>query len=206
MKVYMLLDASGSMVSNWIETLGAINSFVTSRADSAIKTITLAAHDASDRMRYRTLRNSVSIKEWRSVSSDEVSPGGGTPLYDAMGKMLTQILSENPERALVVVITDGYENSSVEWNEKSVKVLMNTLKEKNVEFTFIGADFDAFNQASGVGVHYDMALNMTKGNYRATFTTLRNKAETFARASTRAEMTGAVAYTSADRTEAAGNS
>lgn len=206
MQLYMLLDASGSMQTNWQETLGAINEFVQSRKDTSIEGITVAAHDALETMRYRVLRDKVPFKYWVNLTNDQVSPGGSTPLLDAMGRMLSQVESDKPERAIVVVITDGHENASKEYNLETLRMKMNALKEKNVEFTFIGANFDAFDQASSFGVQSGATIQMNAGHYAKAFSTLRDKAETYAMAADTATMRSAMSYTVADREEAAGNS
>ena len=47
-------------------------------------------------------------------------PGGGTPLYDAIGKGIskTNAQIEDGDHVLVTIITDGEENSSEEWTLK----------------------------------------------------------------------------------------
>lgn len=203
MKVYMLLDASGSMSDNWAETLGAINKFVASEQKTAITGLTLIAHDYGSSMNYRVLRDDVKLHAWKPVTTNEVSPGGYTPLYDAMGKLLTTVIDVNPEQGIVVVITDGQENSSREWNAASVSKLMDILKNKKVEFTFIGADFNAFGQAGSVGVSSAYTLNMTKGNYAETFRSLRSKTEVYATSAPDMKA-AAMMYSAKDRAVAEG--
>ena len=50
-------------------------------------------------------------------------PGGGTPLYDAIGKGIskTNAQIEDGDHVLVTIITDGEENSSEEWTLKMIR-------------------------------------------------------------------------------------
>ena len=57
----------------------------------------------------------------------EYQPGGTTPLYDTMGETLTQlekVATEN-DIVLVTIITDGYENSSREYDSEKIQKLQN---------------------------------------------------------------------------------
>jgi len=206
MKLYMLLDASGSMGNNWKETLGAINAFVKSKNDTSIEGITVIAHDMLETMRYRVLRDNVPFKHWVNLTNEEVSPGGATPLLDAMGRMLSQIETDKPERAIVVVITDGHENASKEYKLETLRIKMETLKKMNVEFTFIGANFDAFGQANDFGVAAGSTITMNSGFFTKAFTNLRDKAEAYATAEDFTTMKAAMTYSSKERGEAAGTS
>ena len=52
-------------------------------------------------------------------------PGGGTPLYDAIGKGIskTNAQIEDGDHVLVTIITDGEENSSEEWTLKMIRTM-----------------------------------------------------------------------------------
>ncbi len=69
-------------------------------------------------------------------------PGGGTPLYDAIGKGMSKVNAqiEDGDHVLVTIITDGEENSSEEWTLKMVRSMIEKLKKQNWTFTLIGTD------------------------------------------------------------------
>ena len=60
-------------------------------------------------------------------------PGGGTPLYDAIGKGIskTNAQIEDGDHVLVTIITDGEENSSEEWTLKMIRKMIEKLKKQN---------------------------------------------------------------------------
>ncbi len=55
---------------------------------------------------------------------------------------------------MVVVMTDGEENSSVEWRAQrgSIKNIINAMEADGCEFTFFGANIDAFAEAESLGL------------------------------------------------------
>ncbi|MBO4849751.1 MAG: VWA domain-containing protein [Prevotella sp.] len=75
--------------------------------------------------------------EWKAYN-----PGGGTPLYDAMGLAISKVNAQvgDEDHVLVTVITDGEENSSREWTLKMVRTMIEKLKKQHWTFTLIGTD------------------------------------------------------------------
>ena len=59
--------------------------------------------------------------DWKAYN-----PGGGTPLYDAMGMAISKVNAqiEEGDNVLVTVITDGEENSSEEWTLKMIRTMI----------------------------------------------------------------------------------
>ena len=88
----------------------------------------------------------------------EYQPGGTTPLYDTMGDNLTElekVATEN-DIVLVTIITDGYENSSREYDAEKIRALVKRLDEKDWVFTYIGANQDAILEARKIGINNAM--------------------------------------------------
>ena len=88
----------------------------------------------------------------------EYQPGGTTPLYDTMGDTLTElekVATEN-DIVLVTIITDGYENSSREYDAEKIRELVKKLDEKDWVFTYIGANQDAILEARKIGINNAM--------------------------------------------------
>lgn len=88
----------------------------------------------------------------------EYQPGGTTPLYDTMGDTLTElekVATEN-DIVLVTIITDGYENSSREYDAEKIRELVKRLDEKDWVFTYIGANQDAILEAGKIGINNAM--------------------------------------------------
>jgi len=86
-------------------------------------------------------------------SDENYSPNGMTPLYDAIGCTISRvedILKERPsKRVLFVVMTDGQENSSVEFNIGCVREKIKD--HPDWQFVFLGANIDTWSVANHIG-------------------------------------------------------
>lgn len=160
----IILDESGSMsglekvsVDGVNETIQTIkSSFEKSPEQKQLLTfVTFSNRGDSD---YRTQCNLLPISKVEEFNYANYFPNGGTPLYDTMGKALTDLEKEatDSDIVLVTIITDGYENSSREYNQESIKALITRLDEKNWVFTYIGANQDAVLEAGRIGIHNAM--------------------------------------------------
>ena len=82
-------------------------------------------------------------------------PDGMTALFDAIGRTITQAknVCSNYDKTIIVIMTDGYENSSKEYRGEDIRAMINDLKEKHgVEFVYFGANQDAFGEAEAIGI------------------------------------------------------
>jgi uncharacterized protein with von Willebrand factor type A (vWA) domain len=181
MKAYMLLDRSGSMQINWNETVGAVNAYVEELAKTkeGKKTqITLSVFDTGNH--FETIRDNVKAGDWNRFTSDEAAPRGGTPLYDAIGKLVTKVRDDKPSKATIVIITDGAENSSQEVKKDAAKAMLDDMRAKNFDVVFIGANFDAFGQGASLGNNAGQTLNMVPGSYDAAMRSMSNRTVAYA--------------------------
>lgn len=201
MKSYILLDRSGSMATNWVETIGSLNAYVEGlAADKATKKaeVTVAAFDSAEP--FKVLREGVAASEWENIAIGEAAPRASTPLYDAIGKLTDVIRTAAPKKASIVIITDGMENASKEIRKDAAKAMLDELRGKGFDVVFIGADFDAFGQSADLGTKTGATLNMSAGNYGAAMRGLANRTSSYA-------STGIVPeFTDDDRKKAAGKS
>ncbi len=78
----------------------------------------------------------------KSLAWNAYNPCAATPLYDAMGNSISKMNAqiEEDDNVLVTVITDGEENSSVEWSLKMIRTMIEKLKKQQWTFTLIGTD------------------------------------------------------------------
>lgn len=136
-KVFMLLDRSGSMQTMWKEAIDGINGFVGKLpADSEIL---IAAFDTGG---YDVVRDG-KVEGFDPVGYDEVSPRGGTPLLDSAGRMIWTMRDSKATRQMLVIITDGEENSSSKFSVTEIKNMVKELTtSENSDIVFLGANFD----------------------------------------------------------------
>lgn len=157
--VYILLDRSGSMESQWREALGSINGYV---EELPAKTkVMLAVFDSNG---YDVIR-STTAKEWKPVTREDAHPRGGTPLFDSAMRMMQRIVEDRPDRAVFVVMTDGEENHSQKYRQHEVKAMADKLRQKDYEVLFLGANFDKVGDtAAAFGATPNKWMNISTSN------------------------------------------
>ena len=106
---------------------------------------------------------------------------GGTALLDAVGHTIDAMgvrFSDLPEhkrpgRVVVIIITDGEENSSQKFKAAEIrKKVMHQEQAYNWQFTFLGASLDAVAVAGELGVHGGNAAVYAVENMATTFSCL----------------------------------
>jgi len=167
----LVLDRSGSMRSCWNSTIEGLNEQLgTIRGlDEQFPEqryfLTLVAFDDQ----IETIIEDAPISEVEDFDGTEFPPRGMTSLHDAMGTSIAnlkaKIANKNKEddsisTALVVVMTDGHENSSKEYGSESIKKLVDELNETDAwTFSYMGANQDAVLTAKGFGISAGNSIN-----------------------------------------------
>ena len=157
----IILDASGSMYSIRNEAIaGVVETVQTIRTaqDENTNQEQLLSLVVFNGKHITTVFDRMPIKKVPDLNEKDYQPTDNTPLYDAMGNSITNLRRylDDDDNVLVTVITDGYENSSMEWNHDRIFKLVEDLKKKNWLFTYIGANQDALAVAKGMGIDHSM--------------------------------------------------
>lgn len=148
--ISLVIDRSGSMASVHAATVEGLTSFIQAQRDAA------AENDLKTRITYAQFDT---VYEMLARGSDlgafvlpPFVPRGGTALYDAIGRTIVDTgnrLSDIPEKSrpgkvIFVIVTDGEENASKEFNRVKVGDLIERQHKKySWEFIFLGANIDA---------------------------------------------------------------
>lgn len=164
-EIVFILDRSGSMSGLELDTIGGYNSTLLQQkevpGDALVTTILFDDE-------YEILHDRVDIKSIKEITRHEYYVRGATALLDAMGRTINyigKVLSKTeesmrPSKVLFVVITDGHENASREFNYNSVKTMIEHQKSKySWEFIFLGANIDSFGVARDLGIDMDKTVN-----------------------------------------------
>jgi hypothetical protein len=166
-EIIIILDRSGSMGSIRTATVDGINNFIDDvRRVPGDGFWTFVQFD--DRSSARgagepfphVLYEHRPDREMVKLTEHDFRPRGGTALIDAV--CITLLRAEQAYlatpaaerlRILIVIMTDGLENSSVEYNrEKMREIIARCQAQHEFEFIFLGANQDAFAEASGYGI------------------------------------------------------
>jgi hypothetical protein len=161
-EIVVVLDRSYSMMSCRSAMEEGLNAFVNKQKQESGETrFTLVKFDDF----YEIELAGVDIK---SVGHCALEPRGNTALLDAVGKTIVDtgarlaVLKEEgrPGLVVIVIVTDGEENSSKEFKLEDVKALTKQQTETyNWQFTYLGANQDAFGVAQGMGLAAAGAAN-----------------------------------------------
>ena len=159
--IAVLLDRSGSMESIKSDTEGGFNAFVAEQArEPGEATVTLAQFDTTYEVVYAN-------RPIADVPPLQLQPRGMTALYDGVGRLITDVgaelasmpETERPGTVVVVVMTDGHENSSVEWTHEAVNAAVKRQEsEYSWSFVFLGANMDAVAIGQQMGFSADTSL------------------------------------------------
>ena len=165
----VILDKSGSMesirteaINGYNETLGSIKSTQLKFLETQNHFVSLAAFcDCGIDMIY----DMTPIKDAEKLTKEKYDPCCCTPLFDAIGKIVKtlkkKIADVEDAAVLVTIITDGYENSSKEWDAKGVSKLIEECKEDGWMFSFIGAGEDVIKVATTISITNTMVWENT---------------------------------------------
>ena len=154
--IICILDRSGSMSSIMDDSIGGFNTFLKQQKELPDEaTITIALFDD----KYELIYDNVDIKKAKELTSAEWYPRGMTALYDAIGKTINtekanfaKLGDNKPNKVLVCIVTDGYENSSREFNVDDIKSLIKDCEKQDWNFIYLAANQDAFDVGSSFGV------------------------------------------------------
>lgn len=153
--ITMVVDESGSMCHLYDATVAGFNEYITTlqkdlKGKSYFSAITF------DTRGIRKLQVGMPISEAVKLGRHNYNPTGGTPLLDAVGSAIVAtdevMKKEGGTKAIVVIQTDGEENSSKEYNLESLKVAIEQRQGQGWQFVFIGAGINAFADASKMGI------------------------------------------------------
>ena len=173
----VILDKSGSMesirteaINGYNETLGSIKSTQLKFLDTQEHFVSLAAFcDCGIDMIY----DMTPIKDAEKLTKEKYDPCCCTPLFDAIGKTVKtlkkKIADVEDAAVLVTIITDGYENSSKEWDAKGVAKLIDECKEDGWMFSFIGAGEDVIKVATTISITNTMVWENTSEGTKKMF-------------------------------------
>lgn len=160
--ITVVMDRSGSMAACQKEAESGLNAFIQKQKElpgSAL--FTLVQFDD----KYEFLYKGTPIQ---NVLACALVPRGSTALLDAVGRAIVETGErlkamaehERPGLVVFVILTDGQENSSWEFTKAKVKEMIEHQRDAyKWQFTFLGANQDAFAEAGAIGIPQSAACN-----------------------------------------------
>ena len=163
-RLHMLLDRSGSMTGFAEDVIGGFNAFVEKqRAIEGECYLNLVQFDSDNP--FQVIYDNAALDQVNQLTSQVYYPRGLTPLYDALGTLITraeQLQNQNPADNVVWVFTDGLENASTEYSAANVKALVQQKEKEGWTFTFMGCDIDSYGASAEIGFRRENTSNFKK--------------------------------------------
>lgn len=157
-KIVFLADRSASIITILDSIIRGYNGFISKQKELNVGECDVSLYQFNDS--YRAVYENVKLKDIVEISKSDYVPCGGTALYDSLGKCIDNlgvnlsVLDEDdrPENVLVIVMTDGEENSSVVFSSEDIKEKIKHQTEVyNWQFSYIGANQDAWVSGGKMG-------------------------------------------------------
>lgn len=190
--VLLIVDMSGSMGRLASDVRGGFNTYVDElRADTEKKyRLSVTLFDTA----FVPLCTAAKLRDVPALTERNYRPRGMTALLDAVGKTIAEFESattlDDEDRVLVVVQTDGHENSSREFRPSDIAEL---IKQREAggrwSFVFLGAGPDTWQQAAGMGFRGEstVSLDSTSGATQGSYSGLAGATRSYSRGGSAAE-------------------
>lgn len=179
--VQFIQDRSGSMAGQWSEVLSGYKKFVED----------LKKGDDVDKVEYSfsltcfdtLIDMPIKEKPINQVTGEELvnfGPRGSTALYDAVGKTL-EATKAQADKYIVVIVTDGHENSSREWSKEALHAAIDAkIKLGNWTFTYLGTQPETWDDATSIGVGVGATVTFDPQQSHQTYAYMANTLKSFA--------------------------
>ena len=164
-EIVFILDRSGSMSGLEKDTIGGFNTTIEKQKKEEGEAIVSTVLFDND---MEVLHDRVSLEKVAPLTEKEYYARGCTALLDAIGGAIHHIGNvhkyareeDRPEKTILVITTDGYENASRRYTSDRVKQMVERQKQKyGWEFIFLGANIDAIETARNFGIDEERAAN-----------------------------------------------
>ena len=157
-EVVFIMDRSGSMGGLEADTIGGFNAMLAKQKEESSNIIwsTVLFDHISE-----VVHDRVPVDKVKELDEDTYYVRGSTALLDAVGGAIHHIGNvhkyareeDRPAKTLFVITTDGMENSSVIFDYRRVKRMIERQQKKyGWEFIFLGANMDAVSVAGRIGI------------------------------------------------------
>ncbi len=157
-EMVFILDRSGSMHGLEADTIGGFNSMIDKQKQvegEALVSTVLFSNEST------VIYDRVDIQKIEPMTDRQYTVHGCTALIDAIGGAIHHIGNVHkyareediPEHTIFIITTDGLENASHQYTLAEVRKMVERQEKRyGWEFLFLGANMDAIQAASGLGI------------------------------------------------------
>jgi hypothetical protein len=203
--VLLVTDKSGSMYSLAEDVRGGYNGYLQSLQDDdevryRVTSVLFSSPITREDDGSTLLCTAVKPKDAPRLDEKNYRPGGGTALLDAIGKTITEFEQKatlkKGDRVLLVVQTDGEENSSTEYDRPTIsKMIADREAAGQWSAIFMGAGPDTWQQAGGMGFSTSLSYAGDSKGVASSYEGLSATSRSYSRGATRSEAAAASGLT-----------
>ena len=149
--ITIILDRSGSMSQLKSFVIEHFNDFIKEYKATGEKSyFNLVQFDHE----VEKIIDNIPVEKVKQLKKSDFQPRGTTSLNDAVGMTIQEKLEtyKKKDKVVIAIITDGRENSSVEYSLNQVKKMVNHARAKGWKILFFGAKQDAVREGSQRGI------------------------------------------------------
>ncbi len=156
--VCFVIDSSGSMMGSEKDVVGGFKKTIEEQKAVKDGECIVSLYEFASDVKQVYLGKSLD-----KVEDIDYTVGGMTRLYDGIGTAVDEIgrwladkpEDERPSKNIIVIITDGGENSSTEYRLKDIKERIKTQENVyNWSFVYLGNDLSNAKDADDIGIKY----------------------------------------------------
>jgi len=171
---HFVLDKSGSMMSCRESTIIGFNKQLDTIKELQAEfpdqefSVSLTVFDND----IENVFNQTDLKSFEKLTPQMYIPSGCTALLDAIGMSINKIRITNEHKIIkdemsvvMVILTDGMENASREFNYHEIAAMIKTLDDTGKwTFTFLGADIDAIHTSKMLNIRAENVISFNKAD------------------------------------------
>jgi hypothetical protein len=165
--INFLLDETGSMMSVKQQTIEGFNEYLNSMRKEKVD-FKLTKFNSSK----TEIHDTKPAKDYPELTYETYVPDATTPLYDAIGRSVRSLendLKEKKRKVLMVIMTDGLENASQEYNRDAIFKLVSEKEKDGWTFVYLGANQDSWAVAEPLGFNKGNVTNYDPHNTVQTY-------------------------------------
>jgi len=148
-RIILLLDESSSMMNQRFDVVRGVNDMIRQQRNLQTDNVDLSIIKFNTRV--DKIRSDNLFKMKRFEHSD-YNPSGMTALYDAIGLTIERFM--NDINVIMIIVTDGEENSSKEFTRREMVRLINRQRNsKNWNFIYLSEDPTTVQQGESLGIN-----------------------------------------------------
>jgi hypothetical protein len=152
------LDESGSMGDIKSDTIGAFNDF---NREQKLVEGEAKCFLTKFNTKIEKVYEGIAISDIPLLTTDNYKPSTYTRLYDSIGHTINDIKArikalpddQKPGKVLFIILTDGLENRSTDFNRTQVFEKIAKREKKGWTFIYLGANQDAMQEGGKIGIN-----------------------------------------------------